>query len=280
MKRYITRFLKSLAVVLIGFPFFYIILAAMIYDIPLKGCGKILLSPFYYFVSLSAVIAGYGLWEARRWSWYVFVLFQVLLGLENASILLNYSESHHKISGFVFSLLLQGLLIFRVAKEIRVPYFFPKIRWWESNPRYRLSTPVKISRKNKQGVEEVLEGEILDVSVAGCFVKLRQDLRLDEKIVLQFHLFHFDFSCEGTAVWCTQSAVTHPKGVGIKFGILSRNQKRVLRFISRRLRKIAKFYRKSRYWMSQEEFVQKLHELETRGRSPMKTQSKEMQTDG
>lgn len=250
-----------MAVIFLAFPVIYIVVAATLFDIPLNTCIGILLSPFYYIVSLCAMITGYGLWEMRRWSWYLFILFQILLTYENALFVHGYAESHHKMLAFLFSILIQVILIYRVAGEIRVPYFFPRIRWWESNPRYRLTVPVTFTTKSGQQ----WEGEILDLSIVGCFVKLRQDFIQHEKVNLSFKIYGHEFQCDGTAVWLAVSTVTHPKGIGIKFTHLSKNQRRSLRLITRKLKKISDFYRRSRYLMSQEEFLKKLEELESDG---------------
>jgi len=243
-----------------AFPIVYIILAAILFDIPLNKCVGILLSPFYFIIGLLAVVAGYGLWEMRRWSWYFFIAAQILIAYENAIFALSDSESHHKLAAYLISILLQAIMIHRVAKEVRVPYFFPRIRWWESNPRYRLSAPIRLTRQNN----EELEGEILDLSVVGCFIKLRSELKQDESLSLKFKIFGCELQCEGTAVWLATSTVTHPKGAGIKFGFLSKSQKRSLRHIQKRLKKIASFYRRSRYWMSQEDFTKELEAIENK----------------
>jgi hypothetical protein len=250
------------------FPMSYIFVAAMLFDIPLTACARILLSPFYYVVSLLAVAAGYGLWEMRRWSWYLLLLSQALVVYENAIFVSSHAESHHKIFGFFLFLFIQILLIYRIAKEIRVPYFFPKIRWWESNPRYRLSTPVQVFR----GDGTAIEGEVLDVSLAGCFIKTRFDFAPDETVRLKFRLYGHVIEGEGKSVWAAQSSVTHPKGIGVKFGAHSKSQKRALRSIGRRLRKIAKLYRNSRYLISPEDFVK---QLETAESSEVKVQGDE-----
>ncbi len=258
MKHYTSRFLKSLAIFLIGFPVTYLILAATLFNIPMTKCVGILLSPFYYMVSVCAVIAGYGLWEMQRWSWYVFVMAQILIGYENAVLLHGYAESYHKVLVFVAGIVLQIGLVFRVGREVRVPYFFPRIRWWESNPRYRLSVPVSIDRKS--GVKE--NGEILDLSLTGCFIKFRPDLVPDESLIIRFSLYGYEIECEGKVVWCAQSTVTHPKGVGVKFDLIPRQQRRSLRYIVRRLKKIATLYRSSRYLVSQEEYLKQLKDIE------------------
>ena len=190
------------------------------------------------------------------------IISQILVTYENALLIHSYSESHHKSVAFLISAFLQFMLVFRVAKEIRVPYFFPRIRWWESNPRYRLSIPVTLERK----LGEKLEAEILDLSPTGCFIKFRFPMVTDESLTLSFTLFEHTLKCQGTVVWLAQSAVTHPRGFGIKFDSLTKQQKRSLRLIHKKLKKISSFYRRFRYLASPEEFLKRLEELENSSR--------------
>jgi hypothetical protein len=241
-----------------AFPMAYILSCAMLFDIPARACVRVLLSPWYYILSALAISVGYGFWEMRRWTWYLFVIVDLLIAYQNAVMVNEYGETHHKALSFVFSIAVLGLIFYRVAREIRVPYFFPKIRWWESDPRYRLSVPAKLERRDSP----FLAGDILDLSMGGCFMKLRSDLLQDEKVTISFTVFQVQVRCEGTVVWRTQSTVTHPKGVGVKFLELGRDQRRALKIINRRLRRISDFYKRSRYLLNQEEFVRRLQELE------------------
>ncbi len=260
VKHYISRTLKFIAFFYLSFPFAYVIAAALIFDVPARSCVRMLLSPLFIIVSLIAMVAGYGLWEMRRWAWHGFFATNIVVTYLNAIVVQDYSESHHKLLAFLFSMTCVALVLLRVAREIRVPYFFPKIRWWESNPRYRLAVPALILRKDGTP----LEGQILDLSITGCFVKLRQDMQADEQVQIKFTVFKLELDCSGVVVWRSTSTVTHPKGIGIKFGELQRPQKRALRLITRRLKQIASFYRSSRYLMNPEEFTKKLDELENR----------------
>jgi hypothetical protein len=251
-----------------AFPLSYLVAAAVLFDIPLPSLGRVVLSPFYFLLSAIAVTAGWGLWEMRRWAWYVLLAANILIAYENASVLHSYGESHHKVLAYVASLLLIAGLMHRISKEVRVPYFFPKIRWWESNPRFKLSVPVKVARRSAARLGEPgasIEGEILDLSMGGCFIKLRTEVSQHEVVSLSFKVFGMAIDCDGTIVWRTQSRVTHPKGVGVKFAITTRAQKRVLKQINAKLRKIAQLYRRSRYLMSQDEFMKRLDELEKHG---------------
>jgi Tfp pilus assembly protein PilZ len=261
MKRYTSRFLKSVALFYMAFPIAYMILAALVFDIPAASYIHILLSPLYYLISFIAVISGWGLWEMSRWAWYVFGFANFMIVYENALVMKDYSESHHKLFGFIFSLLMVGFVFLRVSREIRVPYFFPKIRWWESDPRYRLAVRADLVRKVS---EDLVAGEILDLSGTGCFIKTRIELKTDEPVALKFEAFKLPVQCDGIVVWKSESTVTHPKGVGIKFTTVDRQSKRNLRMISKRLKSIAQFYRTSRYLLTQDEFLKKLEEIEGR----------------
>lgn len=230
----------------------------LVFDIPGNGVIRLLLSPVFYFTVGAMIFSGLALWEGKRWAFSLLIPSNLLLLYFHAVITTEYSASNHKVFGFLIVLLFQGISIVRVYRELQVPYYAPKIRWWESNPRYRLNVPVKILALDNAN----FSGDILDLSLGGCFVKLRGDLELESAIVLEFEVFGHSLRCDGVVVWRTQSTVTHPRGVGIKFSLLNRQQKRILKLTMRRLRRIAIFYSRYRYLMNQDEFLKKFDELE------------------
>jgi Tfp pilus assembly protein PilZ len=260
VKRYASKFLKSLALCYMGFPFVYLFAIALLFDVPPSQCMRVLLAPSFYLLSFFVIVTGYGLWEVKRWAWYAFMASTIMIGYANAVVAVNYSESYHTLLAFIFSAALLLGLFLRVGRELRVPYFLPKIRWWESNPRYKLSAPAELLFSDRPTVY----GEILDISLGGCFIKLRTDIAQHEIITVKLLLFGTQIVCQGTVVWCTQSTVTHPKGIGVKFSPLARPTRRTLRAMTRRLKLISSLYRSSRYLMSQEEFLRRLEELQTR----------------
>ena len=259
MKRYTSRFLKTIALFYLTFPISYLIVAAILFDIPAPLCVRLLLSPIYYLIGALAMVSGYALWEMKRWGWYIFVTANLFITYGNALLASDYSSSHHQVLAFIASVFVLLLIGYKVGREIRVPYFFPKIRWWESNPRYKLSAPVKLKVRT---LGQEMEGDILDLSLGGCFIKLRSDIPLHENLDLQFSVFQQGVECTGTIVWRTQSTVTHPKGVGVKFHALTRVNRGQLRQVCGKLKKVAVFYRRSRYLMNQEDFMKRLDELE------------------
>lgn len=258
MKNYTTKSLKCIAGCYITFPILYLVSCALLFDVPARSLMRLSLSPSFYVISGLAIAAGLGLWEMKRWAWYVFLISNVATGYYTALTAAEFGESHYRVLGFILTVAVQVFFIFRIAVEVKVPYFLPKIRWWESDPRYKLIVPVKIKRNDSTEYD----GEILDLSLSGCFIKLKQDLLEDETIQISFSVFKETMSCSGSVVWRTQGAVTHPKGLGLKFTPLSKPEKKLLKGITARLKEMAALYRTSRYLMSQEEFLEKMEELQ------------------
>lgn len=242
-----------------SFPILYLGISAIWFDIPASQCLKILISPFYFLLSALAVLAGYGLWEMKRWAWYVLIFVQLALVYSNAFLVVNFGESEHKLPAYLLSIAVLFVLTYWVGKEVRVPYFLPRIRWWESNPRYKLQVSAKIHRREG----EPIDGEIMDLSTGGCFVKIRSELKDHEEVRIAFQVFGLEIESTGHIVWRSQSSVTHPKGIGIKFDAIDRPFRKRLKLVTQRLRKIATFYRTSRYLISPEEFMRRYEELQS-----------------
>ncbi len=255
MKEHTSRFLKAISYLYLAFPVTYLIYISIIFNIPSERVVKISFSFSYWMLSLSGIAVGYGLKEMTRWAWAVFLLNSFLVSYANALIAMRYSESNNSFLAFLVSIIFLMILVFRLGKEVRVPYFLPRIRWWELNPRYKLSVPVRVER-----AESGYEGEILDLSMGGCFIKTRLDMLQNEKILARFTLFGEAVEIGGTVVWRSQSSVTHPKGVGVKFDELNKAQREVMKAATQHLKRISAI-QNSRNKMSPEEFNEKMAKM-------------------
>jgi Tfp pilus assembly protein PilZ len=225
--------------------------------VPPRQILNLALTPGFWIFMILAMTAGYGLKEMKRWSWYVFIATMVLLVYYNALVTSVYGESHQKFLVFLISLLGVLVLSYRVSKEIKVPYFFPKIRWWETNPRYRLVVPVQLGY-----ADNAQSGEILDLSIGGCFIRSKHPFKPHQKINVDFEVFGLRIHTPGVIIWSTPTTVTHPQGIGIKFGKMDRAMQVSLRAICRQLRMIANLHSSSRHFLTQEEFNKRLAELQ------------------
>lgn len=211
---------------MIGFPIFYLLITAYLFALRKTGVLSISLSPLFYIASLFWISTGAGLFRTQKWSWYTLAISQVLLTYLNALVLLNYSDSPAKGLAFVFTLIVQVIIFYQVKRDIRVPYLFPNIRWWESG---LAGTPhINVQVVTDQSMDL---GQILDMSLRGCFLKTQKSFNHFEKVKLVGRPFAQDIELNGVVVWTAKSSVTHPKGVGIKFYGLNRVEKKRLRNI-------------------------------------------------
>jgi hypothetical protein len=266
VKLYSSRFLKLLAGCYLAFPVLYLVLASVAFDVPARTILGALLTPSFYLLSALAVLTGWGLRKMKRWAWHLFVFTNVCITYANAIYALEKGQTHHPALSFVLSLVLLALITYRVGNELNVPYLIPKIRWWESDPRHKLIIPVSLkwNRSDVASTPMLRAGEILDIDQSGCFIKLSETIPVDTEIQLTFQAFGAQLSLSGAVVWKTETAVTHPRGVGVKFGALEKDSRKILRGVDRRVRQITRLYRSARYILTEEDYFAKMQDLKTR----------------
>lgn len=261
MVRYRSKYLKFLGYGCLSFPVLYPVMAALLFDVPGNLIVRVLLSPFFLALTILFLVLGYAFLEMRRWVWPFFVMSLFLIAYENAFVLASYGTTNHVWFSFLFSIAVLVGLYFRTYSEVRVPYFLPRIRWWESNPRYRMIIPAKIHVVGKSKAGEWKTVEILDLSGAGCFIKNRDHHTLGSTVEVEFEVFGQKFVFTGELVWNAMSTVTHPQGMGIKFTVIAKKDRKRFKAVEKRLMAAHRFYRSSRVWMGQAEFSQKMGEL-------------------
>ena len=216
---------------MVGFPLLYPLAGVVLFELGSKGVLSVVLSPLFYLASLLWVLTGIGLQNLRHWSWYTFGIAQVLATYYNALILVNYSESGFKVYSFIGALALQYFLFRLVAGEMRVPYLFPRIKWWESGIAGMHHLPVDVLRLDGEGE---WKGQLLDLSPKGCFIKSPVDFDSGMQVRVRMNHEGKDLLIPGQIVWNAASTVTHPKGVGIRFVETEREVRRKVRIASTR----------------------------------------------
>jgi hypothetical protein len=227
-----SRYAWLFTIFMIGFPVFYLIFASLIFELKSKGIVAVALSPLFWFASLFWIFTGFGLQRMRQWSWYTFGAAQVFITYLNALNLVSYSESHFKGYAFILTLVIQ-FFVFRVVQgELRVPFLFPRIQWWESGIAGMHHLSVEISHsKSPSGVSTV---QLLDISNKGCYLKSPLDFEPFERVKIKVIGYGQEVDVPGQIVWNAKSTVTHPKGIGVKFYDLNRKRRRQVKIISKR----------------------------------------------
>jgi hypothetical protein len=214
---------------MMGFPMLYPLFASLALDFGSRGVVAVGLSPLFYIACILWVFSGVGLQSLRHWSWYTFGAAQTLTVYLNALNLVSLSESQYKVFVFASTLVIQMILHALVAHEIRVPYLFPQIKWWESGIAGMHHINAELVSGGTLG--GVSQGQLLDLSTRGCFLKTPLDFKQNDVVQLNLNAYEQNLEIQGKIVWNAKSTVTHPKGIGIQFLPLERNLRRKLRVI-------------------------------------------------
>lgn len=224
-KGFATGGFRFLLALYIAFPVLSLFVAHLLLRVPAEGIVRILLSPLFYFSGMLAVAAAVGLGRLQRWGWVVFQFSNVFLVYQTAYWIAFFSSGETRFLIFAAAVGVIATFYLRIRYEVRRPYFLPRIRWWELGSPSFCSLEAKV--QDEKGRAD--DGEILDLSVHGCFVKTPFEIGLGDTVGLSFRMNDKPVFVGGTVVWKAQTAVTHPRGLGIRFRALERGVRKSLK---------------------------------------------------
>jgi len=171
-----------------------------------------LLTPYKLSLILIPPIVAFGIFKMRQWGWYLSLVHMFfILGNNTLSFLVGSRTPPWAI--IIFSLVTLVILLTFVRKEIRAPYFNPRIRWWESKPRYAITMQVEMGNDRMK-----ITGETYNISEGGMFMVSQSDVEIDEEFSVKLMRDHSDsIHCEGRIVWVNPSGEALPQGFGFQF---------------------------------------------------------------
>ncbi len=159
-------------------------------------------------VTALAWFAAYAVYHMKAWSWWLalvaalgLVAFSVGVSLFRAR---DVGDAWLWTSVFMISLptVLAALLL---QREIRTPYFNPRIRWWESEPRYAIDAAVRGG------------GRALDISRHGMFVQHDSAPKLGTQDEWLIEIDGHEVRLAGAVSWLSPGEAEHPAGFGVRF---------------------------------------------------------------
>ncbi len=187
----------------------------------------------------------------KRWSFYAYLVIQAL------GLFLNWKYLNGAILSKNFTLLSYyllflgfnvGIVAYFLLSAIKKTYHNPRLRWWESAPRYYVNLKTHISYYHEKGSNaletleliqkgrggehfEDVEGVICDLSSTGAHLRSSSELPLGSLCLLKFHFLNFDFSLKGITVWARKDENMHVYGVQF-FSLSWMNRFKLGRFLS------------------------------------------------
>lgn len=161
------------------------------------------------FYMLAPVIAGLSIYICKRWSFWVYLV--TLLSLCASSY---YGYKTH--AGAVPLTLLFGVLfldlvivLYFFLPAVRAVYFDPRLRWWETHPRYRTDFTAHWQQEDIGS-----QGEVLNFSVGGLFFKSAAAPADNAPIRVSFEYGGKNYEFVGTAIL---HSLQNNMGFGMKF---------------------------------------------------------------
>ena len=115
-------------------------------------------------VMLAALfVSGCSLLFVRRWSWGLGLLTLCLITVYNL-VMLKQFLMLGPIAVFLMIASTIGLAAFLYFSEFRKPYLNPRLRWWETSPRFRAELPVALQGQSEPAI-------LVDISRTGLLLE-------------------------------------------------------------------------------------------------------------
>ena len=171
-----------------------------------------LLTPYKLSFIIIPPIIAYGIFKIHSWGWFLSLVHMFyILGNNTLAFLVGSRTPPWAI--LIFSIVTLGVLLTFVRKEIRAPYFNPRVRWWESKPRYAISLKVEMENQRTQ-----ISGETFNISEGGMFMVSDADVKINEEFGIQMIRNGSNpVQSHGKIVWVNPAGQSLPQGFGFQF---------------------------------------------------------------
>jgi Tfp pilus assembly protein PilZ len=170
-----------------------------------------------------SIVAGIAIYAVKKWSYPVFFVSILWITIE----IIYYFVPHFKPLTLFFVVILPMLINFLYGSyillpEVRATYFDPRLRWWETKPRYIYSTRVEINE---------LTGVMTNISEGGLFLFTPHAFDPNTIVNLKFVILDNPIILEAKIVYRNPDGTSH----GLQFVNLTKQQKNILKNIIKKL---------------------------------------------
>jgi hypothetical protein len=142
------------------------------------------IKPQVWALNVLLLMSGFALIKVRTWTHMLASVTLVLVLIYNIATW----EKLLFLGPATFGLMIVASIIASAvlySRQFRKPYFNPRLRWWETSPRYQARLSVRITHASEG---ETHPAEILDISRSGIFVSIESNPELpigeEHRIVL------------------------------------------------------------------------------------------------
>jgi hypothetical protein len=231
-----TLFRKPVSIVLVGVfylvaPVFNLVQIALVTGVGFVGPVTLwtVVGPYDWAVLVAFPVVGWGMLSVRRWGWLAFMVFSVfLVGYNTAGLIVN--QTYDVVLVMLFNVVLVLITFVFFRKHLRAPYFNPRLRWWNTDPRYQVNLVAHV------GIDTpgACEAEVLDLSASGAFLSTCADIEVGQVQRFTIEAYGLAFPVQGKVMRKSDPGASHP-GFGVMFQALDRSSVFELRLLLARL---------------------------------------------
>ncbi len=169
-------------------------------------------------LGLLSTVVGYGIWKVRPWGYYSFL---ASAGFATICLFYQFSEMPTMIDFLIFVCfaVTMGIASFFLQAHIHASYFNPNTAWGRRDPRFQVEVNIQFEVNGQSCI-----GGLYDISAGGCFTALDTDLKVGEVFNLRMILQGHDLLLPVKVVRVGED----PKGYGLMFTSLNRDQRRLI----------------------------------------------------
>lgn len=190
------------------------------------------LASFFLLVPL----AGVAIYWMKPWSYPIFLVIMAYVSIDNY---FTWRSSGDLVTvGTVLVVYALNILLvgYFLIPAVRTVYFNPRVRWWESKPRFEVRAELTlelVDRKEPATPQAApVSATLFDLSEGGAFVETLQEVSVGAKVRLRFALLGQSHEVEGRVVYRRPSGLV---GYGVQFVFASAEEKARFRRLARGL---------------------------------------------
>lgn len=158
-------------------------------------------------------LAGLAIYACKKWSYPLFLAVSFYTVYSNY-LIWKIAPQIYPFALFGITTLLDIVFVgYFLNSAVRAMYMNPRLRWWESKPRYLIGAPCTVRIDGAADQAPEYTAEFADISENGIFLLNVRDSSLKEKqsILLNFTLLGQDYQSRGRVIHCRK------EGCGVIF---------------------------------------------------------------
>ncbi len=168
-----------------------------------------------------SLIAGFAVYSVKKWSYPVFLVCMAWLTYQ----MLSTFSPHIRFSLLLLTIILPMIInilyvSYILLPNVRAAYFDPRLRWWETKPRYIFSTEMSIEENGK-----LTAAQITNISEGGIFAIVSVPVEPNTVVNLKFVILENPIELKAKIVYRKPDGASH----GLQFFEMNRNQKLLMK---------------------------------------------------